>query len=584
MRILFLSGRPFGEIGTPGTYKLVEEFSKNHETMLISLHESQDTVYKSDMLKHHIKVEKLSALSVLNQIETIEIFEPDLIWFFNYREWFEITPLLKIKLIEYIQVLDIKTPLLVRGKNAKWIKTNGYLQQNNLDYIFSLDEYSTTTWIPNYSGKQTIYPLGIDLNKEENSEEKYLSKDTVNCVFIGAIDKKRKIKEIIKGFISFSKYINYSVKLDIYGSGNELSSVKRLIEELGGQDLIDLKGLVSSEVLKNELIKYDIGIAWVPTERYDTSPSLKILEYFDAGLKVCATATQAHLNLLEEGYDVTFHLDTPSGLARGLYKTIMLNASSKDNQLLVNRTRSYQYIYENYLSHQLKLLKKKNTFLKSLVLFINLETLTTLQLKNLNEFLLVCQVCNVIPFLLIHEEDSLELFSNVYGGVKLIYSSSSELIKVQNKLKANYTLMSSNFCTKNISSILSIGQMIYLDLGTERDSSHNENISFAEMLWEKNLISSDCLGVIKVGKEEFYEGNYIFDLFSMIHKIKLSESYGENTNNIFDDYIIYKKNISIFNQMIGFMDSLYASPKKVTDGVIDEKTMHKINIKGTHNE
>lgn len=86
-KILFHSGRPLGQKGTPGTYLLVEAFNDICPTLMLSPEPNHHSVrheFSFDVL--YIKNGQVESY-IDKYKETIYQFKPDLIWIFNHPGW-----------------------------------------------------------------------------------------------------------------------------------------------------------------------------------------------------------------------------------------------------------------------------------------------------------------------------------------------------------------------------------------------------------------------------------------------------------------------------------------------------------------
>ncbi|GAB3282062.1 hypothetical protein GCM10027297_21520 [Parahaliea aestuarii] len=89
--------------------------------------------------------------------------------------------------------------------------------------------------------------------------------------------------------------------MDIIGGGNSAAELQEYVNSVGAQDCIRFIGQVNSESIPETLSKYDLGIAFVPDNgHFGVAPSLKTIDYMQAGLPIAATATLGHRDFAQE--------------------------------------------------------------------------------------------------------------------------------------------------------------------------------------------------------------------------------------------------------------------------------------------
>ncbi|SEH08281.1 glycosyltransferase [Candidatus Venteria ishoeyi] len=351
MKIAFFS-RSFGVRGTAGTYLLIDKLSKKFDYMFftpIHSNEHKYQVYSSD-----IKITPIKELfpddikdSIVNPLSE---FSPDIIYIFNFPEWYKLVSFLKKFIPNAKYILDIQTPLLIADKRREDIQFNGIKYQHDLDAIATLAFKSVETWIPNYETYTIEYPLGVDLDFIKPLP---ILKDIKNCkkfVHIASLHPLRQTSVLIKAFHDFSQCSTNPVKLDIFGDGPDIENLKSLVEQLQASKHVSLKGLCEQGKLFNLLPKYDAGIAWVPYEHYDESPSLKILEFMAAGIPVFASDTTAHKLLKKEGFSINYFSNTHDNIIKTLLVATQKGEAKKNllNNLDLIKKYDYEYIAEQY--------------------------------------------------------------------------------------------------------------------------------------------------------------------------------------------------------------------------------------------
>lgn len=352
MKIAFFS-RSFGIRGTAGTYLFLEKISNKYDYIVFAPLHSEHTVYESD----NLSITPIKNLSPKNEnfqkniVTPLERFNPDLIYIFNFPNWFELLHRLKQKFPNKNFVLDIKTPLLVFDKQRREkIQEEGKQKQIYLDAIATLSKESVETWIPNCNTPIMEYPLGVDLGMFHPSYPVKERQSCRNFVYVGSLHPLRQTERLIRAFHSFSQQVPDPVYLDIFGNGPDLNPLINLVEKLQASNHIRLKGLCDHKKLLKRLSRYDAGIAWVPYEHYDKSPSLKILEFMASGIPVLASDTTAHKSLVDDGlsfYCFSNHYTSMINAFKNSYKMGFAKETIINNISLLKRY-NYEYIIDNY--------------------------------------------------------------------------------------------------------------------------------------------------------------------------------------------------------------------------------------------
>jgi glycosyltransferase involved in cell wall biosynthesis len=350
MKVAFFSGRPFGIAGTPGTYLLVAKLLKHLEAIVFAPDGENDIVFSNGDLPV-FPIKRISGKKKYSEImPALEHFDPDIIYIFNSSEWYELIDFLKKAFSSKKFVLDIKAPLTRQGPLLHQIQKGGADKQNQLDAIVSLSEESVKTWIPDCVLHPIIYPLGVDLSLFHPTDPLLARQHCHRFVYIGSLHPKRQINVLVDFFKDFVRNSSQQVHLDIYGSGPEEEHLREMIasHSLGG--CVRLRGLWPQENLLRELPNYDAGIAWVPYENYDHSPSLKALEYMGSGLPILASDTRAHQALIEQGFTIDFFSNSRDSFCTALNHIVESGFSAeriKQNREVI-KNFDYEAIIERY--------------------------------------------------------------------------------------------------------------------------------------------------------------------------------------------------------------------------------------------
>ncbi|MCP4021133.1 MAG: glycosyltransferase, partial [Desulfobacteraceae bacterium] len=362
MKIAFCSAVSFGTLGSPGTYKFVEKCREYFDIIVFAPLNKKNTVFKDSA----IPVIPIKSLQSKEYIDTIihglHAFDPDIVYIFNYPSWPGLLGFLKKEFPDKKFILDLKSPLLAEGKKREEIQKNGMPAQDNLDAIVTLAKENVPTWIPDCSLDPFVYPLGIDLSLFHAPS----AMDRAHClkfVYIGVIHEKRQLDLLIGIFHTFVTRKSTNACLDIYGAGPDQERLQEKISSLSHGNQIRLCGLVPQKELIQKLADYDAGIAWVPYEEYDTSPSLKAIEYMAAGLPIMASDTTAHRLLEKQGCSIDFFGNNESALLNGL---VNISANGFSNERIKQnldavKVCDYHHIIQHYFEPFFKKLIKKKT-------------------------------------------------------------------------------------------------------------------------------------------------------------------------------------------------------------------------------
>jgi glycosyltransferase involved in cell wall biosynthesis len=111
----------------------------------------------------------------------------------------------------------------------------------------------------------------------------------------------RKLDLMLRFLSELPDALRVDMSLDMVGAGPQKEELQALVGELGLDRIVTIRDALVQQKLLASLQAYDAGLAWVPSERYDNGPSLKLLEYIASGLVPVATATTAHI---AEGFQI----------------------------------------------------------------------------------------------------------------------------------------------------------------------------------------------------------------------------------------------------------------------------------------
>lgn len=345
LRVAFYT-RGFGIRGTPGTYRMIEKLCQFCDVVVFAPPtNSKNLVHSSDAVTKCILSRIIPEDFNSEVILPLKKFKPDIVYIINFPGWYEVAALLKNGLPKVRILLDIKTPLLVPESKGRYqIQEFGDLCQKNIDLVLTLSSESVFTWIPNCKVKIETYPLGLDIRQFLKIDMQKKVSRLRKYVYVATLHPLRNTSELIVSFIDFYNATSGDVSLDIYGNGPDYETLSDLINDLGVSHFVRLKGLVEQKELLIKLSEYDAGIAWVPKEHYDKSPSLKLLEYMASGLVVAASDTAAHMDLESLGFHINYFQNNSSSLVSVLLK--LYSGNFDLDSILINRKLVANFDYD----------------------------------------------------------------------------------------------------------------------------------------------------------------------------------------------------------------------------------------------
>lgn len=304
--MVFISPRPLGLLATPGTYLSVEAYSKYFDLTLIC-----ERRRPSDIIVHskrgNFRVIELQLNSYERRKELlaeIRRMSPEFIVVASCPYWWALVDDISEVCPTALISLEVKSPLLAEGQKARHIRSRCSSAGNKLSCVVAPSVKMAETWFDNSDISVNFHNSIIDyyaIKKNLGKESKIFK-----FVFAGTIAKKRKIDKLINYISQLPKQTLDVCRFDFFGDGPDLEGVKSLIKELNLQGRIILRGAVSQQQVYESYQYYDFGLAWVPSESYDTAPSLKLIEYCAAGLIPLATSNFGHQILSERGFNIRY--------------------------------------------------------------------------------------------------------------------------------------------------------------------------------------------------------------------------------------------------------------------------------------
>lgn len=188
--------------------------------------------------------------------------------------------------------------------------------------------------------KAHIIPLGAD--PISNGVKSF---DAMNLIYVGTLQNRR-IEETLSGFHRFYAEYKDTIHLSytIIGGGknDEVSLLKKMVNDLSIEHAVSILGPVPHNKLKPFFDQANIGVAYVPmTDYYDVQPPTKTFEYLMAGMVVIATATSENKRVIQPS-NGTLIRDTADGFYRGLAKIHGERARFKSEKIMYE-AQSYSW-------------------------------------------------------------------------------------------------------------------------------------------------------------------------------------------------------------------------------------------------
>jgi glycosyltransferase involved in cell wall biosynthesis len=291
----------FGALGTSASYMLPAYVNEKHEVLVLSPNdpESGETVvYANPGLNVIDTYHQNYKQQLANTAQALFNFHPDVIHLFYHKSCHQYPVMLRHLFPNTRWIIDFRSPLMIfrKGSHSRLkLRWKAFLLQLFADRITATSKSILKTHLRIRLRPYSKLPFGIDLNAFTNTKHGGLPAEKAKrFVFAGNIAKARRLPLLVRGFKAFLHKSNTEAILDIYGTGNGINELRRIIQKENLDYAIRLKGFLPQPELFNILCTYDVGIAYVPNQQLDAAPSLKALEFAAAGLPVVASNTFGH--------------------------------------------------------------------------------------------------------------------------------------------------------------------------------------------------------------------------------------------------------------------------------------------------
>jgi glycosyltransferase involved in cell wall biosynthesis len=300
MNILFISRVKYGTMGS-GALNWYPKYVSlaGHAVQIVEcLREdfSEATIDSPSYVAETNTVQSDNLFDHLNLIFKIaNNFLPDVLYIFGRKDLYDFVYHLRHRFPKSKIVVDVRSPLLIESPAEKRaIEEDFYRLQYYIDHINTCELESLKTYTSNIFKPVGIVPIGVDCSSIAPEASINKGSPLNKFVFVGSIYRKRRINVLVDNFIFFAESTNWNVSLDIYGTGDSVEHIEKLIKSKSRNNAVNLMGALSQKELFKILPKYDAGIAYVPHELYSMAPSLKSLEYAASGIAILASDTVGH--------------------------------------------------------------------------------------------------------------------------------------------------------------------------------------------------------------------------------------------------------------------------------------------------
>lgn len=343
MKVAYITRTVFGAIGTGASYMFPSMAAKHHDVIVISPSDpnsGETVIYHDDNVNVLNNYNPKPAKQLLKTYRYLKRFSPDIIHLFNHPNCHEYIFKMHHLMRDAKWVLDIRTPLLAKGKKRKRVRKLNFLLPYYVNAIITHSMGSIKTQTPICPRKAIEIPPGVN---QSLFKQKTYMEEIVKCrkfVYIGNLSPLRSLEFLLDNFITSAIKTTVPVSLDIYGTGLAEDSLRCLVEKQGGNDIISFKGAVSQHYLSQKLHEYDAGIAYVPNGSFETAPSLKSLEFMAAGLPIIASDTVGHRNYSKQGFDFNFFKNLPGSFLSTILRSVeegINTVTIQDNLKLIGK-------------------------------------------------------------------------------------------------------------------------------------------------------------------------------------------------------------------------------------------------------
>lgn len=203
-------------------------------------------------------------------------------------------------------IFDIRTAGVGRGVSSKLVNF-----ANLCGYFIAKKVLVINKKLIYLKKKLIEIPLGANTQKVDYKVRK---KIPLHFVYVGSLDKERKIDRIIQAFSKLS----FNYKLEIVGGGSDFLRLKKMINLFKLDNKIFFAGKVHPSEVENYIKKSDVCISYVPKQRwFEYQLPLKLIEYLAFNKLTIATATKEQEKIFKRYPELLFQ-DSIESLSKKL--------------------------------------------------------------------------------------------------------------------------------------------------------------------------------------------------------------------------------------------------------------------------
>lgn len=220
---------------------------------------------------------------------------------------------------------------LFYNKSSKAVKSLITSTLNKADVVIVLSKQ----WKETISKISSNINIVILYNPAVIKELKHIPSDSTRFLFMGRIEKRKGVYEIIEG----GKYLDDNILVNLYGDGNT-TEFERLIKEGNLEHKIKIRGWISGE--QKDEVYYNSDVLLLPS--FNEGLPMSILEAMAYGLPIISTPVGGIAEAVEDGVNGFL---VPPGDARALSEKINLIASDKNLREKIGQ-ESYRMAKEKF--------------------------------------------------------------------------------------------------------------------------------------------------------------------------------------------------------------------------------------------
>ncbi len=354
MRILYILRAGYGAAGEAASFQYASVMNRDNDVLVLeSIGSNQvETIVSTDS---DVDVVNIYAASMSEQIcnvyKQIKFFQPDIIHIMHSPYCFYYVYRLKKLFSKEKWIVDFRSPHV--GSVYSPARKKYFLLQFYADRLITHSLASLKTNIIFKLFPVDVVPPGISLASFKDCRFKSDLVKPKRFIFIGSISETRKIDFLVTSFGMYASNSNLDLRLDIYGHGNGYSDVKKLIDAKKLSKWVVLKGVLPQKELFDIIPNYDVGIAYVPYEFFNSAPSLKSLEYVAAKIPVMASDTLGHKEYNSTyGFDFKLFKNTKQKFERAL-DDLCINGVAGD-VVMKNHNAILKFDWQRLVGEKLK--------------------------------------------------------------------------------------------------------------------------------------------------------------------------------------------------------------------------------------